>query len=399
MSAHPLPDKGEAITIVEPLIPEEASKHRVHLNDLAVELASLSSGLRASLPEAIRAPLADLVRSMNCYYSNLIEGHNTHPIDIERALHRDFSADVEKRNLQLEAVAHIEVQRWIDAGGLTDHPLAPDMLREIHRRFCENLPPELLVVRKPDGAAAPIVPGAFRTDFVQIGTHVAPSPGAVPRLLAHMRKMYGAQGRSGAILATACAHHRLVWVHPFIDLNGRVSRMVAHAMLRESVGSEGLWSASRGLARRDADYKQRLMAADEPRHGGADGRDNLSEQRLAEFAAFFLETCIDQVRFMETLMQPQRLRERIMTWCKAEMAAGRLSKGADIVMREALMAGMVERGALPDLLGVGDRQARKVTSELLAVGALKADTQRAPLRLNFSARLASDWMPGLFPER
>lgn len=399
MLTDTIADKGEAITIVEPLIPEEASKYRAPLNDLAVELASQSSGLRSSLPEGIRAPLADLVRSMNCYYSNLIEGHNTHPIDIERALNKDFSADTEKRNLQLEAVAHIEVQRWIDTGGLADHPLAPESLREIHHRFCQNLPPELLVVHRPDGTELPIVPGEFRTDFVQVGKHVAPSPGAVPRLLAHMRKMYGLQGRSGAIIATACAHHRLVWVHPFIDLNGRVSRMVAHAMLRDTVGSDGLWSAARGLARRDAEYKQRLMAADEPRHGGADGRGNLSEQRLAEFATFFLEACIDQVRFMETLMQPQRLRERITTWCKGEMAKGTLAKGADIVMRETLMSGEVERGALPGLLRVSDRQARKVTAELLAVGALKSDTQRAPLRLSFPARLASDWMPGLFPER
>ena len=98
-------------------------------------------------------------------------------------------------------------------------------------------------------------------------------------------------------------------------------------------------------------------------------------------------------------MQPQRLRERIMTWCKTEMAKGTLAKGADIVMREALMSGEVERGALPGLLAVSDRQARKVTAELLAVGALKSFTQRAPLRLSFPARLASDWMPGLFPDR
>ena len=84
---------------------------------------------------------------------------------------------------------------------------------------------------------------------------------------------------------------------------------------------------------------------------------------------------------------------------KAEMAKGMLSKGADIVVREALISGEVERGALPSLLGVSDRQARKVTAELLAVGALKSDTQRAPLRLSFPATLASDWMPGLFPER
>ena len=399
MSANTIADRNEAVSVVEPLIPEEASKYRAGLNDLAVDLASHSAGLRSSLPEGIRAPLADLVRSMNCYYSNLIEGHNTHPIDIERALNHDFSADTEKRNLQLEAVSHIAVQAWIDAGGLAGHPLAPESLCEIHRRFCENLPPELLVARNPDGTALAITAGALRRGFVQVGKHVAPSPGAVPRLLAHMHKMYGMQGRSGAIIATACAHHRLVWVHPFDDLNGRVARMVAHAMLRETVGSDGLWSAARGLARQDADYKQRLMAADEQRHGGADGRGNLSEQRLAEFARFFLSTCIDQVRFMESLMQPQRLRERIIGWCRREMANGALTKGADIVMREALMAGAVERGALPSLLGVSDRQARKVTAELLAAGALKADSQRAPLRLNFPARLASDWMPGLFPDR
>ncbi len=43
---------------------------------------------------------------MNCYYSNLIEGHDTHPVDIERALRHDYSDDPRTRNLQLEAAAH-----------------------------------------------------------------------------------------------------------------------------------------------------------------------------------------------------------------------------------------------------------------------------------------------------
>ena len=129
-----LRDDQETIYAVEPLLPEEASKHRPALNDLALELATVSAELSAALPPAIRAPLSGLVRSMNCYYSNLIEGHDTHPIDIERALRQDFSADREKRNLQLEAVAHIAVQKWIDEGGLTEHPLHPESLRELHRR-------------------------------------------------------------------------------------------------------------------------------------------------------------------------------------------------------------------------------------------------------------------------
>ena len=53
---------------------------------------------------------------MNCYYSNLIEGHDTHPIDIERALKNDYSQDAHKRDLQLEAKAHIAVQAGSMAG-------------------------------------------------------------------------------------------------------------------------------------------------------------------------------------------------------------------------------------------------------------------------------------------
>lgn len=392
-------DRGESTMVVEPLLPEEASKFRPRLNDLVLELIDASAGLRGAIPEGMRAPLAESVRAMNCYYSNLIEGHYTHPIDIERALNDDFSTEPEKRDLQLEARAHVTVQAWIDGGGLADHPMAPASIVEIHRRFCAELPVDLLTIDAPDGGRITLTPGALRDRDVRVGKHVAPSPGAVPRLLAHMHRTYARPGRLSSVIGVACAHHRLNWVHPFLDLNGRVTRMVSHAMLLETVQSRGLWSVSRGLARRDEEYKRRLMAADEPRHGGADGRGNLSEQRLADFAAFFLEACIDQVRFMEGLMRPAELRNRVLAWCAQEVGAGRLAPGADLVMREAMFAGHVERGALPGLLGVGERQARKVSAELVKSGALRSDSSRAPLRLNFSPRLATAWMPGLFPER
>ena len=38
-------------------------------------------------------------------------------MDIERALHGDYSANADQRNLQLAARAHIAVRQWIDAGG------------------------------------------------------------------------------------------------------------------------------------------------------------------------------------------------------------------------------------------------------------------------------------------
>jgi hypothetical protein len=95
-------DRGEAVAMMDPTLIAEGSKYRPGLTDLALELAQRSAGFRRSLPESLLASLANLVRAMNCYYSNLIEGHDTHPVDIERALKGDYSHDTKQRDLQLE---------------------------------------------------------------------------------------------------------------------------------------------------------------------------------------------------------------------------------------------------------------------------------------------------------
>src|SRR6202166_3417327 len=143
---QPVVDQGESVTQMDPLLISESSPHRGALTDLAIDLAGKAAGFRSSLAPGIRTALADLVRSMNCYYSNLIEGHDTHPIDIERALSGEYSKDAKKRNLHLEAKAHIAVQKWIDAGGLKGCAVTADAIHEIHRRFCEHLPADLLWV-------------------------------------------------------------------------------------------------------------------------------------------------------------------------------------------------------------------------------------------------------------
>ncbi len=98
-------DRGESITLMEPLMISESTRFRGELTDLALDLTAKSTGLRRSLPSGIISALANLVRSMNCYYSNLIEGHDTHPVDIERALNEDYSQDPKQRDLQIEARA------------------------------------------------------------------------------------------------------------------------------------------------------------------------------------------------------------------------------------------------------------------------------------------------------
>ena len=373
--------------------------HRAELNDLALDLATRSASFRASLPGSIATALAGLIRSMNCYYSNLIEGHNTHPIDIERALKDDYSADPEKRDLQLEAKAHIAVQKWIDENGLEGRATAPDTILEIHRRFCELLPPDLLFVEHPGtGEKIPVIPGELRSRDVEVGRHVAVSPGAVPRFLDRLDEAFARTGRIDAILAAACAHHRLLWVHPFLDGNGRVARLMSYAMLRSSLDTKGLWSVARGLARNEAEYKRHLAACDAPRRGDRDGRGTLSEAALAEFTRFFLQTCIDQVVFMEGLMKPARLRDRVMIWAEEEMRSGTLPAKADTVLKAVLLQGTLSRADAVALLGVNERTARRITSALLDSGALTTTSTRAPLQLAFPAKLAGRWMPGLFPD-
>src|SRR5260370_41125590 len=129
-------DRGELICAMEPLVIQYSSRHRELLTDLALALTQKSAGFRRSLPSTILAPLANLVRAMNCYYSNLIEGHDTHPVDIERALKNDYSQDSRKRDLQLEAKAHITVQQWIDTGGLKGgFPIKAQPISQIPPRF------------------------------------------------------------------------------------------------------------------------------------------------------------------------------------------------------------------------------------------------------------------------
>ena len=393
-------DGDEPVSLMEPLLLAEGSKHRPVLTDLAIELAQKSAGFRRSLPESLLASLADLVRAMNCYYSNLIEGHDTHPVDIERALKGDYSHDAKKRDLQLEAKAHIAVQQWIDRGGVRGRALTVDSICEIHRRFCEALPEELLWVEDPaTNERIKVIPGELRHRDVAVGGHVPISAPTVPRFLNRFDEVYSNLGKTETILSAAAAHHRLVWIHPFFDGNGRVARLISHATLLEVLDTGAVWSIARGLARNVDDYKGHLAACDQPRRNDLDGRGNLSEENLAAFTTFFLNVCTDQVTFMEALMQPEQLRTRILLWAEEEIRLDRLPPKSGAILEALLYRGELARGDAAAIVGTGERQARRVVSALIDRGVLISESTRAPLRLTFPAALASRWMPGLFPEK
>jgi Fic family protein len=383
----------------EPFMPAEGAPV---LENLAFDLAREASELSAQLHPVVRLSVAELVRSMNCYYSNLIEGHNTHPRDIDRALAADYSSDPHRRDLQLEARAHIEVQRMIDerVGELPRPPVSQAFIEWTHREFCRRLPDSLLVVVNPDtGERVPVVPGQLRSRTVALGRHVAPAPGDLAAFMGRFEAAYDATRltKPRRVIAAAAAHHRFLWIHPFLDGNGRVARLMSHALLLDIGIGSALWSASRGLARNAGEYKRLLMAADEPRRSDLDGRGSLSHDGLVEFCRFFLETCLDQIRYMRELLDPSELQRRMELYVRDEESAERLPKRSFTVLREALLSGELERGRVPVLIDASERTARRVVSVLLEKRLLVSGTHKAPLRLGFPIDVVERWFPKLYP--
>jgi Fic family protein len=383
---------------LEPLMPPIGQRR---LEDLAVDLVARASGLAGRLHPLLHQSIGALVRSMNCYYSNLIEGHDTHPRDIDRALAKNYSTEPKRRALQDEALAHIELQQAIDEDrDEPAHPTTAAYIRWLHREFCRRLPEEMLWVEDPDtGRRVKVVPGVLRDGDVQVGLHVPPSPAVLPSFLDRFERGYAPDGlsRLGQVIAVAAAHHRLLWIHPFYDANGRVARLMSHALLKRAGVGSSLWSISRGLARSVTRYKTLLMAADSPRSNDWDGRGNLSQAALIEFCDFFLGACIDQVGFMESLLQPSELMERMARFADEETRAGRLPAGSYPILREAALAGQVERARARQLTGYQERMARIVVSKLLEKGLLVSAGPRDLLRLGFPIDVVDRWFPRLYP--
>jgi hypothetical protein len=100
---------------------------------------------------------------------------------------------------------------------------------------------------------------------------------------------------------------------------------------------------------------------------------------------------------MEGLVQPDRLRTRILMWAEEGARLGALHEKSGVILEAVLFRGELPRGDVDALLGTSERHGRRIVSALVERGVLDSNGSRAPLRLAFPAALASRWMPGLFP--
>ena len=396
--------QNDAPHLFEPLLPQE---HRMGaLLEKASDLIREAASLGASAAPGAAVQLRELLRSMNSYYTNRIEGEHMRPSDIERALLKDFSKESDVARRQRLAVSHIQTEiaceRLIQAKLDSAETVIPwlystQALEWLHLQLFGGLTPEDLTLA--DGSL--LTPGQVRTRGVAVGIHEAPNAEALPSFLSRWEEVYGHSRRGEAsIVALAAAHHRLAWVHPFLDGNGRVARLHTHLALHAQGLTNGLWSPLRGFARSEEKYRGMLKAADEHRRGDLDGRGNLTEAGLIDWISYTLETCIDQVRFMRKLLDVGSMRERIQAALIFEESKKTgVRKEADLALHYLFSTHSdLGRAAFKQMTGLGERVATDLISSLLKNGYLATDSAYGALRFAVPRSALRFYFPDLWPE-
>jgi Fic family protein len=382
----------------EPLLPQRDLQPLIEETRLVFERSQrLQGALHASTVQALR----ELVRGMNSYYSNRIEGQSTHPLNIERALKADFSARPDVAQRQRLALAHIEAERELETMALRADwrevdALRSDFLITAHRALYGRLSEEDR--RSPEGVLTE--PGVLRAADVTVGQHAAASHAALPAFLQRMDQVYPRlRGVDALLYGIAAAHHRFAWVHPFIDGNGRACRLQTHAALFSLSG--GLWSVNRALARDRDGYYARLANADRPRQGDLDGRGNLSERGLREWCEYFVAVCKDQVTFMGRMLDLDGLRERVIALVAVRERSSTYRHYRSEVaapLSYVLVLGPVARGDFVRMTGLPQRTGQRVLAQLIKDGLLVSNGPKLPVRIGLPLDALAILFPNLYPE-
>ncbi|HEY9102325.1 MAG TPA: Fic family protein, partial [Chitinimonas sp.] len=383
------------------------------LEDKATELIRRAD--RQVIPRGLQPVLAKALRPMNSYYTNKIEGQHTTPLLIQQAMAADFSDKPDEAQKQRAAVACMRAEEGIEdrvgrASSLGDIPdyFQADFIQATHRAMYEQLPiaDRMAHGQRADGTdwREEIQPGVFRRHEVKVGQHIPPSHACLNAFMQAMWQGYRLEVRGHrALIAICAAHHRLAWLHPFGDGNGRAIRLHTHAGLYALGLTRGFWSPMRGLARQQQRYYQVLALADHPREGDLDGRGNLSEKHLIGFIDFMLDICLDQVDFMSKMLDLQGLEERLHKMLLAESAAQATphltSLNSLTALKYLLNAGPTPKPEFRQLLGgTSSRTQDRVIKDLRTLGIITAEGLQAPFQLNVPIELFRYLFPGLWVE-
>jgi Fic family protein len=391
---------------MEPLLPDDPSGE---LEDLAVTLVNTAGKLSGAMNSDTRKAIAAFLRPMNSYYSNLIEGHDTHPIDIDRALKNDYSNDKTKHDLQREAFAHIKLHETIveeiKNGENEIIPSSINYLKSIHKRFYDYLPESFKEVKLKNGDSKIVIPGEFRDCEVEVGRHIAPYSGKLELFAKRFEEFYNPKkitnkSRTRRIISIAASHHRLAWIHPFLDGNGRVVRLYSDAsFMYENLDAEGLWSISRGLARRNEEYKFYLAQADLTRYNDYDGRGNLSNEKLIEFCKFFLKVAIDQTEYMFKMIDTNNILSHIEGFTNLMVNKGELRQEAKFILIDLFLKGKISKVDAMRITNTSDKTLKLTIDKLAKMGLLLTKKEGISMMyyVNYPVKYSPMIFPGLYP--
>lgn len=382
---------------------------------LSEDIFSQSSSLYGQFNNASHTQnqVIELVQRINSYYSNLIEGGDTSPYSVDMAMQKYYADDSKERDLQKESLAHIRINRKIrlmSEKGDKFSPSSPEFLKWIHKEFYLDFPEGKEIYH--DGLTETLYGGEFRKRAVKVGNHIAPDSKNLDYLMERFASIYKTTGsKVNNISMIPAAHHRLLYCHPFLDGNGRATRLYSEAMLYASkIAGAGLWSISRGLSRNVSEYKFQLQKADQVRMGALDGRGKLSEKYLIQFSEFFLHTMLDQAQYMATQFKFDHIKERIESYVNIVRSSdilapnGKLTKLRSVVSKllfEVFMRGEITRGEVRNITGFGDRLSTTIISELLKEGLLVATgkSHKSNIGIGLTTHFAINLFPDLYSEK
>lgn len=374
---------------------------------LVIESAKLAGGHNSHFINAVK----DLLRITNSYYSNMIESEGTHPIDIEKAMKKEFSEDKRAKDLQNLSLVHIKIQEYLEKKVLDDSDkklYSLDSILDIHKQFYSKEEMKYALNIKYKELEVNMQPGILRTGNVEVGLHIPPNFNEINTYFNEFETLYNECRHSSQtikLIYALCSHHRLVYIHPFYDGNGRISRLyLDYLMYRINIEGYGLWNISRGLARNKELYNKYLAIADEPYHGDyQDGRGNLSLKALNSFLDFMLDTAIDQVEYMAKVIRIDLISAKITNYVELSQKGmfyevDPLPKYSEKIFLTLLLQGQIPRNSVKDIIGVSKPTAIKIVKELEERNYINSSEPKGPIRIKLNSHFASYIIPELFPK-
>jgi Fic family protein len=374
------------------------------LKDMAQQIITGSARMEGQVAQETAAALGDKLRLINSYYSNLIEGHKTTIPDIEAAMKDRFDPDPDRKYAQELCAAHVQVEKKHMQQVISRATAAISSRRylcDLHSDFYGCLPEEHKYTHDGSGfTRIPVNPGQLRDVDVSVDGRSLHGPHHqyLPQLLKSFEAGYDPCRFHGdeRLIAMAASHHRLAWLHPFRDGNGRVARLFSGLYLTAcGVNQNNLWSLSRGLSRNKDQYMFELWATDSPDENKTNFFD---EDLLADFCEFFFKICLDQIGFMERLLRLDQIDARIEWYVESRLKQNKkaIRPEAARLLRAVFRRGAVMRGKAPQILNMSERTGRRIVRALLDDGLLESASHRSPLTIGLPLSVLPYYFPDLY---